>query len=148
MYPSAVSGLVLVDPVPEDFYARAAGVVPDRYTVEEETYLKELYADSTRLAEQREGAAYPSSMEQARASDQKHRTPTTLLIAAGGESRSQADPLWRLWVNELRSWADRRPSVHTVVVEDSGHHISRERPQVVIQAIRDMTDTARRIPVR
>jgi hypothetical protein len=90
MYPDAVDGLVLVDPVPEDFYARAAGVVPDRYTVEEETYLKELYTDSTRLAEQREGAAYPSSMEQARASDEKHRTPTTLLIAAGGESRSQA----------------------------------------------------------
>jgi pimeloyl-ACP methyl ester carboxylesterase len=134
IHAAEVVGLVLVDPAMEDFYPRAALEAGDGYSLAEEEYFGKLYADSARLAEKREGFGYLSSMEQARDSDRLHSTPTTLLIAAGGINRSQDDPLSRIWVDELKKWAARRPNTTTVVV-DSGHHIARERPAAVIEAI-------------
>jgi pimeloyl-ACP methyl ester carboxylesterase len=134
LHPAEVTGLVLVDPAMEDFYPRAALEAPDGYSAAEEEYFGELYADSARLAEQREGYGYLSSMEQARDSDRLHATPTIVLIAAGGINRSPDDPLSRIWVDQLKKWVAARPNAKAVMVE-SGHHIARDNPAAVISAI-------------
>lgn len=134
MHPGEVIGLVLVDPAMEDFYPRAAREAPDGYSAAEEEYFGELYADSARLAEKREGYGYLSSMEQARDSDVLHATPTTVLIAAGGINRSPDDPLSRIWVDQLKRWVAGRPNTLAVMV-DSGHHIARDDPAAVISAV-------------
>lgn len=129
-----VAGLVLVDPAMEDFYPRAALEDADGFSAAEEEYFAELYADSSRRAEQREGYGYKSSMEQARASDRLHDTPTTVLIATGGINRRPDDPLSRIWMDELERWAARRPNTRAVKV-DSGHHIARDNPAAVVAAV-------------
>jgi pimeloyl-ACP methyl ester carboxylesterase len=126
-------GLLLVDPAPEDFYVRAQRELPDLWTLEEESYFPALYADSTRRAEQRELAGYSASMEQARASDEKHATPTVVLIA-GRDGREQPDPISAIWIDELKRWAARRPATTATIVPRAGHHIARENPDAVVAA--------------
>jgi len=129
-----VTSLVLVDPAPEDFYARAAREEPDAYTKEEEADFPSLFTDSTRRAEQKEMAGYASSMEQARASDALHAKPTIVLIA-GGRDGSAADPLSAIWMDELKKWVASRPRAEVRVIADTSHHIARDKPAAVIEAI-------------
>jgi pimeloyl-ACP methyl ester carboxylesterase len=144
LYPQDTQGLVLVDPAPEGFYARMAREYPDLYSAMEESRMKELFANGKRVAEARETAAWTSSMEQAKQSDSRHMTPTVLLIAAGGKDRNQEDPIWKIWAGELKSWASQRPSVGSIRLVDSGHHIAREKPDIVIEAVRSMLDRVKK----
>lgn len=141
-FPEEVRGLVLVDPAPEDFYARAAGAYPDMWSAEEEAYVPALFADSSRRAEQREFAAYSASMEQARASDARHATPTVLLIA-GRDAEGPPDPISAIWIEELSLWGSRRPNLRVERVPGVGHHIARERPAAVIAAVRELLNDNR-----
>jgi len=141
-FPAEVRGLVLVDPAPETFYARAAGAFPDLWTLEEEDYVPALFADSTRKTEQREFAGFSASMEQARMSDARHDTPTVLLIAAR-DAEGPPDPISAMWIEELASWADRRPRTRSQLVPGAGHHIARDSPALVIAAVRELLATTR-----
>ena len=132
-FPSATTGLLLIDPAPEEFYVRAPRELPDLWTLEDESYLPSLYADSSRRAEQRELAGYAPSMEQARLSDHKHATPTSLLIA-GRNARGEPDSISVIWTDELKQWAARRPVTTVTVVPMVGHHIARENPGAVVEA--------------
>lgn len=132
-FPTATTGLLLIDPAPEEFYVRAPRELPDLWTLEEESYFPTLYSDTSRRAEQRELAGYPPSMEQARLSDPKHATPTSLLIA-GRNARGEPDPISRIWIDELKQWAARRPVTTFTIVPLVGHHIARENPGAVVEA--------------
>jgi pimeloyl-ACP methyl ester carboxylesterase len=132
-FPQLTAGLLLIDPAPEDFYARAAREASDQYTLEDEDYLPALFSDSSRRAEQRETAAYAASTEQARVSDSKHAAPTLVLVA-GRDANGQPDRLWLIWIEELRRWAARRPSTISIMIPRVGHHIARENPSAVAEA--------------
>ena len=137
-YPHLASGLLLVDPAPEEFYVRAPREQPDLWSLEEESYFPSLFTDSSRRAEQRELAAYSPSMEQARASDVRHTTPTSVLIA-GRNAKGEPDPISLIWIQELERWAAMRPRTTAVVVWGVGHHIARERPAAVVDAFLALT---------
>ncbi len=137
-FPTATTGLLLIDPAPEEFYVRAPRELPDLWTLEEESYFPTLYSDTSRRAEQRELAGYPPSMEQARLSDPKHATPTSLLIA-GRNARGEPDPISRIWIDELKQWAARRPVTTFTIVPLVGHHIARENPGAVVEAFIALT---------
>jgi len=134
LYPSTVKGLVLVDPTPEESYARFEKEYPELLK-EDSAYINEIMLSRNRPGEKAEMIAFDSSMNQARISDQYHTTPTILLIAAGGENRDQANPLNRIWVEELRKWAGKRTNLQFKIIENSGHHMAKEQPQEVIKAI-------------
>ncbi len=142
-FPDDVRGLVLVDPAPENFYPRAAGAFPDLWVAEEETYVPALFADSTKRAEQREFSGFSASMEQAKASDARHTTPTTLLIAARN-AQGAPDPISVIWIEELTLWGSRRPNTRVRMVPSAGHHIARDQPAVVIDAVRELLATSRK----
>jgi pimeloyl-ACP methyl ester carboxylesterase len=142
-FPELVSGLVLVDPAPEDFYRHIAREFPDDWSREVVSHFSAVYGDSTRRAEQRELAAFDASMEQARASDAKHRQRTIVLIA-GRDDDLATDPISRVWVTSLTRWATTRPNATIRVVRRSGHHIPRQHPDAVAGAIREMLATRRR----
>lgn len=141
-FPELVSGLVLVDPAPEAFYSRIAAEFPNEWSREVVGHFSAVYGDSTRRAEQLELAAYESSMAQARASDDRHRTPTIVLIA--GRDEELSDPISRVWVRELTRWAAARPNTTSKVVPRSGHHIPRQVPTAVIEAVQELVARARR----
>ena len=142
-FPSLVEGLVLVDPATDEFYQHVATEFPDEWTREVMSHFSAVYSDTTRRAEQRELAAFESSMAQARASDDQHRTPAVVLVA-GRDDEVATDAISRVWVRELMRWASRRPNTVTRIVPNSGHHIPRQFPGAVISAIEDVIGRARR----
>jgi pimeloyl-ACP methyl ester carboxylesterase len=141
-FPDEVSGLVLVDPVPEAFYLRAAGEFSDLWAADEEAYLLALFGDSARRAEQREAAGFSASMEQARRSDAQHSTSTVLLIAAR-DADGAPDPLSAVWIEELTLWGSRRPATRVQMVPGVGHLIARDQPTAVVEAVREVLGKSR-----
>lgn len=142
-FPQLVSGLVLVDPAPEDFYRRMPQEFPDEWSREVASHFSAVYRDSTRRAEQGELAAFDASMAQASAADTKYAKRTIVLIA-GRDDDLATDPVSRVWVTALTQWAERRPNALIKVVPRSGHHIPRQHPDAVVNAIRELLSEGRR----
>ncbi len=138
LYPKDVVGMVLVDPAPEDVYARFEKEFPE-VMKEDEKYMNEILTGRSRPGEREEMRMYDSAMNQARRSDKLHSTPTTLLIAAGkaegGQDRDTSQPMARIWVEELVKWAKKRPNLRYEIIANSGHHMARFQPDTVVKAI-------------
>lgn len=139
LYPKDVEGMVLVDPAPEEVYARLDKEFPESMA-EDAKYVKEILESKTRIGEREEMRMYDSAMNQARRSDKLHSTPTTLLIAAGkaegGQDRDTTNPMNRIWVEELVKWAKKRPNLKYAIITSSGHHMAKFQPDTVINAVR------------
>ncbi len=129
-YPDEVAGMVLVDPVMEDFYPRAARAEPALYL----SQLEEEIAWSDGEAGEgvrREFLAYETSLAQARVTRLPRGLPVSLISAAAMELPAQ---LRAIWTDEQRRWAARHARVtHTVV--DHGHRIPQQRPEVIARAV-------------
>lgn len=141
-YPDQIRGLVLVDPAPEDFYRRMPREFPEEWSAAVAEHFPAVYGDSTRRGEARELAAFDASVEQARASDAKHQAPTIVLIA-GREGEVAEDPISRVWVEELKEWAARRPNTTASVVPQVGHHIPAQAPDAIVQAVIELIHRTR-----
>ncbi|HTG55021.1 MAG TPA: alpha/beta hydrolase [Niabella sp.] len=143
MYPNDVKGLILVDPAPEESYARFSKESPESLS-EDSVYLAEVLS-SKRTGEKGEVIAYDSSMNQARISDNRYSIPTKLLIAPYGKASGKyiqepSHPINRIWTEELIKWAEKKQNVEYRIVEKSGHHIAKDRPDVVANAILDLIE--------
>ncbi len=143
LYPESVVGLLLVDPTPEDVYARVEKEYPE-LLAEDSIYMKELLASKDRPGERAENIVFDSSMNQARRSDASHSTSTTLLIATYGKAPGEFvndlnNPINRTWVEELEKWAAKRPNLKYKLI-DCGHHIAKLKPEIVINAISEMIE--------
>jgi pimeloyl-ACP methyl ester carboxylesterase len=131
-YPDKVKGLVLVDPAHEGAYRRMALEYPDEFS----TIVNEYRDDKPAAID--EFNARDASSNQAERSDRMHDTPTIVLIATSEKEWSNSElPLKKIWIMELENWAKRRPNT-TFELVDSGHFIAREKPEVVIKAIREL----------
>lgn len=144
LYPETVAGLLLIDPTPEDVYARAAKEFP-LLMAEDSLYMKEIMDSKDRPGERGEMIVFDASMNQARLSDATHLTPTNLLIAAYGKAPGDSEndpnnPINRIWVEELIKWGAKRPNLQYKVITNSGHHIARLKPEIVINAISEMIE--------
>jgi CubicO group peptidase (beta-lactamase class C family)/pimeloyl-ACP methyl ester carboxylesterase len=138
LYPKDVEGMVLVDPAPEEVYARFEKEFPELMK-EDEKYVQEVLSNKNRPGDREEMRMYDSSMNQGRRSDKFHSTLTTLLIAAGkaegGQDRDTSNPLNRIWVEELVRWAKKRPNLKYEIITNSGHHMAKFQPDTVVKAI-------------
>ena len=65
LFPGSVAGLVLVDPTPEDVYARVEKEFPELMAADS-AYMRESLASTNRPGERAENMAFDSSMNQAR----------------------------------------------------------------------------------
>jgi CubicO group peptidase (beta-lactamase class C family)/pimeloyl-ACP methyl ester carboxylesterase len=143
LFPKDVAGLVLVDPAPEEFYARFEKEFPE-LMAEDRKYIQDILESKNRIGEREEMRFFDSSMNQARRSDAQHTTPTYLLIAAGkasgGQDRDPSYPLNKIWIEELEKWAQKRPNLNYEIITNSGHHIARSQPDTVVHAIRHMVE--------
>ena len=144
LYPADVAGLILIDPAPEEAYPRMEKEYPE-LLAEDSIYMKEALASTNRPGDREELIAFDASIQQAKLSDTAHTTPTTLLIAAYGKAsgsgeKDPANPINYIWVDELKKWAAKRPNLQYTILENSGHHISKEHPDIVMKAITDMIE--------
>lgn len=129
-YPGQVAGVVLIDPAPDGFYDRAAREHPESWKAMLEEQHRHV---ATREEGHRaEWAAWDTTLAEARASDAGLRAPIILLTATKAEDEFQP-----IWIDEHRKWAEQMPNVRQhLLVEDAGHAIFRDQPEVVIQAFR------------
>jgi len=140
LYPKDVSGLLLVDPTPEDFYARADKEYPELMK-EDSAYMHEIL-NSNRIGEREEMKVFDTSMNQARLSDKLHATPTILLIADRMKSDTlngqPQNPIDRIWIEELKKWGAKRQNLKYEIVSKSNHYIARDRPDAVLKALKKL----------
>jgi pimeloyl-ACP methyl ester carboxylesterase len=131
MYPENVTGLVLIDPAPDNFYDRAAREQPTiwKSMLEERNRRMATRPDGHRA----EWAAWDATISEARASDAELKAPVVLLTSTKDE-----DGLQPIWIDEHRNWARGKSNVRHVLVDDAAHAIHRDKPGVVIKALRDM----------
>lgn len=133
-FPDRVRGLVLVDPAPEEVYVRMPREHPEEWAMAVAGHFPAVYGNPARRGEGRELAAFDASMAQARASDARHRTPTTVLIA-GRDDELAEDPISRIWVEELGRWAAARPNTTATTVPRVGHDIPAGAPDAIVGAV-------------
>jgi len=135
MYPEETVGLVLVDPVTVDFYARAEREQPELFRK-----LDEEGANDSPAGEQGEAAAWDTSLAQTREADALFRGPALLLSSP----RTDLGALGPIWTDEHRRWSERVPRTRYVLVEGVGHAIHRDRPAVVVTAVKELLSPASR----
>ncbi len=130
MYPTETKGLLLVDPVSKESYYEMALKFPDEFTLLVAT------RNANNEAAQDEFDAMMPAMNQASRSDKLYKGKTELLIAGSLKEWSASEaPLKKIWISELQKWSKQQPNVRAQVVE-SGHFIQREKPEVVIAAVK------------
>jgi pimeloyl-ACP methyl ester carboxylesterase len=142
IYPSEVIGLVLVDPAAEAFEARAKREFPSVHARFDSIFRMEIAsAPPGEVAEENE---WFSNLALVQASDATMKTPTILLSSP----RADMAELAPLWTDEHRRWTAFAPSREYVRIEGTGHSIHRERPDVVIDAVKRMLATYATVPRR
>jgi pimeloyl-ACP methyl ester carboxylesterase len=130
LYPAEVAGLVLVDPAPEDFYARAKREQPSLYAYFDSIDAASYSAGSP--GEVAEDAQWERTLQEVRETEGRYGGPVILLSS----SRTDLRELGPLWTDEHRRWAARARRREYVPVEGAGHDIHRERPAAVLDAVR------------
>ena len=134
-HPADVAGIVLIDPTPVDFPGREAAL---RTESEQQRMRTDLTLASAGL--RRELAAAAESAEQVRAAGALPEVPIILLTA----SRSDESPAFRqAWIEMQRAMAERLSVREHSVIEQAGHYIHYDRPEVVTYAIRRVVELAR-----
>lgn len=140
MYPAEVAGLVLVDPVAEDFYARAEREFPSVYAHFDAIDAAEIA--SRPPSEQAEEDVWDNTLAEVRAADSLFTGPAIVLSSP----RTDLAELGAVWTDEHRLWALRSPRRAYVRVDGVGHNIHRERPALVLDAVRRIIALSRAAP--
>jgi pimeloyl-ACP methyl ester carboxylesterase len=135
-YPDEVVGMVLVDSSHEDQRERYAGVMP------EEMYQEILEFE----AERPEGIDFAESAAQVKATSGLGDLPLVVLSAheatdpdMPAEVAERLDEVWLGMQAELASLSS--DSTH-IIAEESGHNIHVDQPELVIDAIQQVTEAA------
>jgi len=135
MYPKEVAGMVLIDPSQETF---------DEWTrthqEAQRTALDEQIAKAS-LGVRDESAEVNTSYQQARAAKVPAGVPVILLTAMKDDTMPAA--VRAVWAEKHEEWIAKVPGGKHLRVENSGHFIQGEQPQIVIDAIKQVADQGR-----
>ena len=136
MYPKEVAGMVLIDPSQETFddWART-------HPEAQRTALDEQIAKASQGVRD-ESAEVNTSYQQARAAKVPAGVPVILLTAMKDDTMPAG--VRKVWAEKHEEWIAKVPGGKHIVVENSGHFIQAEQPQVVIDQIKQVVDQARR----
>jgi pimeloyl-ACP methyl ester carboxylesterase len=133
-HPRDVAGLVLVDATPEDYPGRAAGL-RSRDEVEKLRTAVALGSPAFRS----ELDAMTDSAAIVRASQPP--TAPVIVITSGQTDASQA--FRALWAELQAKMVKTFPHAKQVLADQSGHYVQYDQPELIVQAIRELTDGAR-----
>ena len=136
MYPQEVAGMVLIDPSQEAF---------DDWTKTHQEAQRAALDEQMAKASpgvRDESAEVSASYAQARAAKVPAGIPVILLTAMKDDTMPAA--VRKVWVQMHEDWIAKVPGGKHIVVENSGHFIQGEQPQVVIDAIKQVVDQRRR----
>ncbi len=134
-YPEEAAGMVLLDSAHEDVHPRFAAVLSEEQR-------EELYEP---LRSNPEGVDILVGAAEIRAAGRLPDIPAIVLVA-GRNVYPDGWPsltLGRIWRELQESIASRLPHGRLIVAERSGHFIQRDQPELVVDAIRQVTEAAR-----
>jgi pimeloyl-ACP methyl ester carboxylesterase len=136
LYPQEVVGMVLIDPSQEAF--------DDWTRTHQEAQRSGRDEEMARGTQglRDESAELSASYGQARAAKVPTGIPVILLTATKDETMPAE--VRKVWVQLHEDWIAKVPGGKHIVVENSGHFIQGEQPQVVVDAIKQVVDQARR----
>jgi pimeloyl-ACP methyl ester carboxylesterase len=132
-YPQEVVGLVLINACHEDQYDLLAAVLTSD---EKAAYFRQWRGGN------KEGIDVLSSAAEVRAAPPVPEVPTVVL-SSYGKDISEGSPMaiaeWKIQQMVARTM----PKSRHIVVENCGHFIQEERPELVVEAIRSVVQTVR-----
>jgi pimeloyl-ACP methyl ester carboxylesterase len=136
MYPTEVSGLVLIDPSQEAF----------------NTYLRlnpppTLKEEEAKIAKAAQGArdeyeGVQATYEQAQSAKVPAGVPVILLTAT--QDSGMPAEARRVWAEKHKEWIAKVPGGKLIVAEKSGHFIQAQEPDLVIAAIKEVMEKQKR----
>ena len=130
-YPEEVAGVVLLDSTHED----QNKILPSLFSKEvQEAYYNQFTLEGS-LNEVEE------SLEQVRTSKSFGSIP--LIVVTGGLQPFHTEESMAAWLRFQRELANLSTNKRHIIVEDAGHAIHIDRPQVVIDVIRDLLATVK-----
>jgi pimeloyl-ACP methyl ester carboxylesterase len=136
MYPREVVGMLFIDPIQEGLDDWLKSNRPEAW--------KEMQEQIARSAEgvRDEAAASEASMKQVQAARRLKGVPVILLT--GGRTGDFRTPeLLQAWQSLHKEWLKQVPSGKHILAEKSGHDIHQEEPELVINAIKEIVESAR-----
>jgi pimeloyl-ACP methyl ester carboxylesterase len=136
MFPKEVAGMVLIDPSQETF---------DDWTRTHKEAQRNALDEQIAKASQGvrdESAEVNTSYQQARAAKVPAGIPVILLTAMKDDTMPAA--VRKVWEEKHEEWIAKVPGGKHIKVENSGHFIQGEQPQIVIDAIRQVIDQSRK----
>lgn len=139
-HPTDVAGLVLVDPTPESYPARATSLhaPADLRKMESSLSLGPAGARG-------EWAALEESTRELAAAGTPPLMPTRILVAQPAEHPTPSELAWLAMQRDL---AARIPGSRLVIATGSSHYIQFERPELVAQTIGEVVEEVRSGTVR
>lgn len=135
MFPRETMGLVLVDPTPDGFEARARRELPGVFAHFDS--IENAGTASASAGERGEDAGWAESLNDARRSNGGYPGRVIVLSA----SRPELFGLGAIWTDQHRRWSAAASNREYVLLSGAGHNIHRERPEVVIAAVRRILAT-------
>jgi len=139
MYSAEVAGMVLVDPSQEAFddWLRAHPVRQPMLDPKGDTAEHPKGRPLPRVDESQEWATY---RRQARAAKVPPGIPVILLTALNDRRPAE---MQKTWVEKHEEWIAKVPRGRHIKVENSGHYIQVDHPQVVIDAVKEVVTQSR-----
>jgi pimeloyl-ACP methyl ester carboxylesterase len=137
MYPREVVGMVFIDPAQEGLDEWLKANRPEVWKQTQES----LAASPEGVRD--EAAASEASMKQAQAARRPKDVPVILLTGTRTDN-FRTPELLQAWLNMHKEWLKQVPNARHVLAEKSGHDIHRDEPELVINAIKDIVESARR----
>lgn len=138
MYPAEVAGVVLVDARHSEFTQRCRQLGVPRLLYEPPEALLSLLAPTPRA----ELEAAPLSLKQARKGGAFPAVPLIVLTQSSAAARWPAQ-LGKVWAASQRNLAKLSSLGRIKVLDDAGHNVHVDRPDVVVRAILNVVRAAR-----
>lgn len=138
MYPTEVAGVVLVDARHSEFTQRCRQLGVPRLLYEPPEALLRLLAPTPRA----ELEAAPLSLKQARKGGTFPAVPLIVLTQSNAAQRWPAQ-LGKVWAASQRNLAKLSSLGRIKVLDDTGHNVHLDRPDVVVRAVLNVVRAAR-----
>jgi pimeloyl-ACP methyl ester carboxylesterase len=158
-YPDLVSGLVLIDPPPLDFFTgkafsglyEMASQQTSEYSAAAERARQSVNPGERAKASHLEAVASEhhaflnESAEQVAAIASFGDTPLTVMAAGMSNPAfgDEAQAFQAFWIEQNRALANRSTDSTFILVEESGHHLEDDAPDAVVRAIDEMVARVR-----
>ena len=150
LYPGEVAGMVLADPSHPDQFIRSTAALPSEQPGEDGgiRYFRSFWTEGHKdPSKNPEGIDFPVSCEQARQCGTLGDIPVTVLTSGTFlqmpfDAASQ-QRLHRVWLEMHEEIAALSTRSQRITIEDSGHFMAKDRPDAIIEAVRQMVAQVR-----